>query len=165
MISVAILEPKTPGNVGAVARVMKNFGFRELIVINPQCDILADEALARAKHAKDVLKKAKIIKSLKSLKYDYLIATTGKTGGSYNVTRLTVTPEQVSEEIPRNAKTVLLFGREGIGMTNEEIEGCDIVVNIQTPGSSNYRTLNLSHAVAVVLYELSKHKQKPLQRK
>ena len=164
MIKIALLEPETAGNIGAVARVMKNFGFRDLILINPQCDHVSNEAIARSKHAKDVLKRAKVIDSIDSLKYDYLIATTGKIGGPYNVNRLTVAPEYLSENLPKNGKVIILFGREGIGILNEEIEKCDIVVHIPTPKRSiMYSTMNLSHAVAIVLYELSKSEQKEVR--
>jgi tRNA/rRNA methyltransferase len=165
MISVALLEPESAGNVGAVARVMKNFGFKELILINPKCEHLSGEAKARAMHARDLLKSAKVVDSFDSLKYDYLIGTTGKTGGHYNVPRMMVTPEYLSERIPKNGKTILIFGREGIGMLNQELEKCDIIAHIPMPEASGgvvveYPVMNLSHAVAVFLYEISKADQK-----
>lgn len=163
-VKIALLEPEIPGNIGAVARVMKNFGFRKLVLINPQCDHLSDEAVARSKHAKNLLRSAKTVDKISSLKYDYIIGTTGKTGGKYNVNRLPVTPENLFNKIPKNSEVIILFGREGIGMTNDELDACDMVVNIPMPSNSRYPVLNLSHAVAIILYELSRAKQKKFSK-
>jgi tRNA/rRNA methyltransferase len=55
MISIVLVEPENSGNVGAIARVMKNFGFTDLFIVNPKCDIKNDEAIHRAKYAKELL--------------------------------------------------------------------------------------------------------------
>jgi tRNA/rRNA methyltransferase len=149
MISVVLVEPENGGNVGAVARVMKNFGFLKLVLVSPKCDHLAEESRNRAKHAQSVLKKARVRKSLKG--FDSVIATTGKLGTDYNIPRSPVTPSQLADVMPRG-NIALVFGREGTGLTNEEIAQCDFVLHIPT---ARYKTLNLSHAVAIVLYELS----------
>src|SRR3990167_5273384 len=77
MISVVLVEPETAGNIGAVARLMKNFDFRDLVLIHPQCDHLSAEALDRATHAKDILRRAQVEKDISCLEaFDYVIATT-----------------------------------------------------------------------------------------
>ena len=58
MISTILIEPETPGNIGAIARSMKNFDLKNLILINPKCGHLDKEALDRATHAKEILKNA-----------------------------------------------------------------------------------------------------------
>ena len=68
MLHVIFLEPETSGNVGAIARAMKNFGLRNLVVINPQCDIRDDDARKRAKHARSILNNAKQFSSLLEMK-------------------------------------------------------------------------------------------------
>ena len=95
MIYIALLESETPGNVGAIARVMKNFDVSKLILINPKCDHLDITSTARAtKHAKDILKKSKIVKKFSYLKrFDYIIGTTAIKGGNYNLPRVTFPPE------------------------------------------------------------------------
>lgn len=156
MISVVLVEPENAGNVGAITRVMKNFGFSSLILINPKCDIKSSECIARAKWAQDILKKVKIAKKIP--RFDYRIATTSQLGTDYNIPRSPVYPEQLAEKISKinlkKARVGLLFGREGIGLTNKEIQESDFIVTI--PSSKKYPTLNLSHSVAVVLYELHK---------
>lgn len=156
MISVVLVEPRNSGNVGAVARAMANFGFEKLVLVNPKCNHLSQTARNRAKWAQDVLRKAKAVKKLP--KFSTLVATTGKAGTDYNIPRSPVTPEQLSKIMPRNADTAIVFGREPTGLTNEEILECDFVMAI--PASKKYPVLNLSHSVAVVLYELSKAKEK-----
>jgi TrmH family RNA methyltransferase len=155
MISVVLIEPENGGNVGAIARVMKNFDFSNLVLVSPKCSIKSSECIARAKHAKDILEKAKIAKKMP--KFDYIIATTSQLGTDYNIPRSPITPEQLAEKISevKNAKIALLFGREGAGLSNEEILASDFVVTI--PTSRKYPTMNLSHSIAVVLYELSKN--------
>jgi len=155
MIKIALMEAETPGNIGAICRVMKNFGLTNLILINPQCEYDCNEAIARSKHAKDVLKKAKILKSLSDLKADYIIGTTAIKGNDYNIPRLSLTPEQLAEKIKSQKKNfTILFGREGNGLFNEEIRQCDLIVSI--PSDKKYPTLNLSHSVGIICYELFK---------
>ncbi|MEM4260335.1 MAG: RNA methyltransferase [Candidatus Woesearchaeota archaeon] len=157
MISIILIEPENPGNVGAVCRVMKNFGFERLIIVNPMCDVNSIEAIKRAKYAKELLKKAKMEKNLP--RFDILIGTTGKLSNDYNIPRVPLMPWQLLEKLKSinysKNKIGIIFGREGIGLTNQEIEKCDFILTI--PTSKEYPIMNLSHAVAVILYELSKN--------
>ena len=159
MISIALLESETPGNIGAIARVMNNFDISNLILINPQCDPLDITATARAtKHAKNILKKAKVVKKLSYLKkFDCIIGTTAIQGSDYNISRVALSPKQLSNKI-KNIKNdmVIVFGREDNGLTNEEIKLCDIMVSI--PSSQKQPTLNISHSVGIILYEIFKTK-------
>jgi tRNA/rRNA methyltransferase len=153
MIQIVFVEPENPGNIGALARVMKNFGFNKLILINPKCDYLAQDARNRAKHANDVLEKAKIIKSIKDLKADCIVGTTAKLGTDYNVPRIPLSPKQFAESVVNLKNDVaLLIGRESQGLLNNEIALCDFIVNI--PSSKQYPTLNAVSAATVLLYEL-----------
>lgn len=158
MISVILIEPEWASNVGAVARVMGNFDFKELILVNPKCNVLDLEGVKRAKHALPILKRAKSVKWTDLEKFDYLIATTSKLGSDYNIPRLPITSAQLSSKLSKidlkRKKIGLVFGREGDGLHNNEIDKCDMVVSI--PTSINYATMNLSHSVGVVLYEIFK---------
>jgi len=153
MISVVLLEPGNSGNVGAVARAMANFGFSKLILVNSKCNHLSQTARNRAKWANDILSKAKTVKSLKSIKATK-VATTGKMGTDYNISRSPLTPEKLSKAIEKKKNIALVFGRESTGLTNNEISQCDFTVAI--PTAKKYPILNLSHAVSTILYELSK---------
>lgn len=153
MIHILLMEPEHPGNIGAIARSMKNFALEHLVLINPACDHLCSEAIARSMHAKDILEKAKVRKTLRG--YDHLVGTTGKLGSDYNLPRVPLTPEQLAEKVSDlDARVGILLGREGIGLKNDEIARCDLLVTI--PASREYPILNLSHAAAVLFYELFK---------
>lgn len=159
MISIILLEPEHASNVGAVARVMANFGFTTLFLINPRCNHLDIEAIFRAKReALTILKKAKIISFDQIKQFDYVIGTSAVLGTDYNIPRVPVFPEQLPEYLIGRKKVALLFGREGIGMRTEEIQACDILMHI--PTKKLYKAMNLSHAVAIVLYELAKQQEK-----
>lgn len=150
MIKVVLIEPKNEGNIGAIARVMKNFSFNELILVNPKCEI-GEEARKRAVHANDILANAKITKKFPKL--DYLVATSSKTGTDYNIPRNPVNPKELKKMLPKKGDIGIVFGREENGLTNNELKKCDFMVKI--PTSKEYSAMNLSHAVAVILYELS----------
>ncbi|MFH1408937.1 MAG: RNA methyltransferase [Nanoarchaeota archaeon] len=156
MITVVLVEPSTPGNIGAIARVMKNFGFSQLLLVNPRCDHLTGEAMARAMHAADVLKKARKVSWSAVKKFPCVVGTTAKMGSEYNILRAPLSPAELAESLPK-VKTALVFGREDTGLTNEEVMDCDIVCTI--PSQSKYTALNLSHAAAILLYELRSRKK------
>lgn len=152
MVSIAISRIQNPGNLGAIARVLKNFNIKELILINPECNHLCQEARNRAKHAQDILENAKMVKSISKLKnrFNTVIATTSKLGTDYNLPRSPLTPEQLFPLKDKN--TCILFGSEESGLTNEEISKCDFALTI--PTSKKYPALNISHAVAIICYEI-----------
>jgi tRNA/rRNA methyltransferase len=152
---IILLEPEHPGNVGAVCRAMANFGFKDLIVIDPACDMNSEEIICRAKHAKQVIRRIKVEDKSFLNKLDMLIGTTSKVGTDYNIPRSPVLPEEISGRVLRSkGKVGFLFGREGIGLTNQEISKCHFIVSI--PTVKEYSALNLSHAVSIILYELAK---------
>ena len=157
MIYVILLEPVVPGNIGAVARSMLNFGFDKLVLINPHCDHLCAEARNRAKHAQEILENAEVVDFFVVDDYDYLVATTARLGTDYNISRSPLTPEELAgklKKIDSTKKIGLVIGRESHGMFNEEIAKCDFIVTI--PSAKQHPTLNISHAVCVILYELHK---------
>jgi len=155
--SVILVQPKIEGNIGAIARLCNNYNAKNLILIDPQVDHLSSESRARAMHSSKYLENAKIYSTLSDIreKYTTLIATTAKAGEQYKVSRQPILPWDFAElEIPPNTKIGLVFGREDIGLLNEEIDMCDILVSVPLPGE--HKVLNLSHAVAILLHELWK---------
>jgi len=151
---MALLGPRKQENIGSVARAMKNFDFENLVLINPKCKI-GDKANRVAKHAKDILKKTKIKNFSYIKKFDYLIGTTAILGTDYNIPRNPINAEQLADKISnldKKLKIGLWIGRETIGLKNEELKLCDILVTI--PSSKKYPTLNISHSTAIMLYEI-----------
>lgn len=158
-ITVALLNVEHPGNLGAVCRVMKNFGLSKLLLIEPKCDKGESEAKRRAKWAGDVLEEAQIAKMDALDRFDLVVGTTGKIGNDYNLPRSPFFPDQLAEMLSGgvDGEVCLLFGRESDGLRNEELKRCDFVVTI--PTSKKYRSMNLSHAVALLLYTITFHKR------
>ena len=149
-----LLEPEGSMNVGAIARVLKNFKVKKLHIVNPKCEIINGDSLMFAKHATELLEKAKIHKDLKSaLKgCNYIVGTTGIVQRFKKTFR---TPVSIKEfkKYELKGEIAILFGREGMGLSKEENDLCDFLITI--PTNNKYPVMNLSHAVAVVAYELS----------
>jgi tRNA/rRNA methyltransferase len=155
-IRVVLVEPLYQGNIGSVARAMKNFGYTDLVLVNP-CK-LEGQAKAMASHARDVLEGARITLTLDDAVKgaNLLIGTTGvssfKTGEHIRLPLYT--PGELKEKLKEHSGTVaILFGREDSGFRNDELKGFDMLITV--PTSEIYPIMNLSHAVAIVLYELS----------
>ena len=151
------VRPKYPGNIGSIARVIKNFGFLRLILVNPRCEI-NDEAYRLAAHAQDVLKNARVYNSLDDAlnkeKINYVIGTTARIAGDKHPLRNAITSDKLRElSYPQDAQIAVLLGGEDYGLTNEELEKSDLVVTI--PTSKEYPVMNVSHAAAIIAYELS----------
>jgi len=155
---VVLAGPKTPGNVGSVARAMSNFDVRELRLFDSVP--LDDSAYQRAVHAGDILDSARHYQSFpRALRgLDFTVGTTGITNlREKRHVRNPLTPKQFVERISGlRGRVGLVFGREDYGLFNEELALCDVVVTI--PTSKRYPVMNLSHAVAVLLYELRRER-------
>ena len=154
-IDIVLVSPLYEGNVGFTARVMKNFGFHRLVLIDP-CT-LGEEAIARAAHAQDVLREAEIC-TIEDIfaRSNIVIATTGTVSKSvcHSMRMPFFSPRELRERVQdAGGRISILFGRENWGLNNEEVRRSDMICTI--PTTDEYPILNLSHAVGVVCYELS----------
>ncbi|MDY6939465.1 MAG: RNA methyltransferase [Cyanobacteriota bacterium] len=149
-IRIVLVEPEGPLNVGSVARVMKNMGLGQLVLVNPQCDWCGFEAKKMAVHAIDILQGAQVVETLPEALHgtQRTIATTG---------RDLALPTHL--ERPRTAlrwllgiPSALVFGAEYRGLSNEELKYAQRFVRI--PSTEEYPSLNLAQAVTVCAYEL-----------
>jgi len=164
-IAVALIEPQYYVNVGHIARLMKNFGFKQLYMVNPHYE--KEEALRYATHAKDTLESAKVI-TLKQLrkKFDILIGTTAiRATSRLNILRESISPERMAKIIydAGGKDFCIVLGRESSGLKNEELGMCNLVCNVDT--KTKYRTMNISHAIAILFYEISKLKPEIPEKK
>ncbi len=142
-------SPKFDSNVGKICRVMKNFGFKELVVINPRAP-LGIEAMMYAKHADDILKDVKIVGSFEEA-VEGCYPVVGTTASLEKGRRGLVKPVPLSEiKVPDMEKGAIVFGSEDNGLKVEDLKKCDYITFIES--TSDYPSLNLSNAVAVVLY-------------
>jgi len=151
---VVLIEPLNDGNIGAIARSMKNFGLEELVLVRP-CAV-GEEAVKRAMHGIDILKNARTAftdeEALEGT--DFIAATSGvDTINEKNFSRISMPPKEFAEKVRgTEGKIALLFGREDFGLDKQLIKRCDFLVTI--PASPNYSILNISHAAAILFYEI-----------
>lgn len=163
-VRIVLVAPAGPLNVGSVARVMKNFGLSQLVLVNPQCDPLGVEALQMAVHADDILRAAKRVETIPEalVGCERAIATTARVRG-FDAPLLP--PEQslptllTQSNSQENCHAALLFGPEDRGLSNEELTYAQQFTKI--PSSDNYSALNLAQAVAVCCYELYRASLRP----
>ncbi len=153
-VRVIVVAPKFEGNVGAIARAMANFDVKELYLVHP-CAI-GDEAYRRAKHGATILDNMICVNSLEeALEGCFLVAGTSGiiTNGESNHVRIPISAHQFAERAKDyKEKIAVIFGREDIGLLQDELARCDVLIHI--PSSVDYPILNLSHAATIVLYEL-----------
>ncbi len=154
-VRIVLVEPAGARNVGMVARVMKNFGLRHLVLVQPGCDHLGDEARQMAVHAGDVLEAATVVDALPGALRgcQRAIATTAR---HRTLDTKLETPHQalpwLLEAEANPIQGALLFGPEDRGLSNEELNYAQRF--IQIPSDPVYPSLNLAQAVAVCSYEL-----------
>jgi TrmH family RNA methyltransferase len=152
-IRIILVEPEGPFNIGSVARIMKNMGVEELALVKP-AEYDRDDAYRAAVGARELLDGAMVFDSLTAGIRDanLVVGTTRRAG---KLRRLFCSVEELPERVfpvAREGKVAILFGRERDGLTNQETDLCNILVNI--PANESFPSLNLSHAVAVVCYKL-----------
>jgi tRNA/rRNA methyltransferase len=154
-VSVVLVRPKEDGNVGAVARVARNFGADELVIVDPRAS-LGPEAKRRAMGGGAILAAAKVVDEFGEAvaRADLVVGTTDlSTGRSASYLRRAVPPERLGELLrPLEGTVAIVFGPEDNGLGREELARCDLLVHI--PARREFPTLNLSHAAAIVLYSV-----------
>ena len=150
-ISFILHKPQLSENIGLCARGIKNFGFKNLLLIDPKPIFPNDKILATSVGAKDIIKKSKVYPNLeKSLnKTDILIATSARFRNK-NIKHISL---EDFKKINFNKKVSFLFGSEASGLTNNEISYSDYT--LQIPSDSKFRSLNLSHSLVIVAQAVS----------
>ena len=156
-LNVILVEPNGPLNVGSVARLCSNFEVNELRIVSPKCDIFSLEAKKMAVKGQIYLDNCKIFDNLKDAlsDCDLVLASCGRIDVSKNL--FFESSEEIFSWILSFKKInnlAIVFGREDRGLTNNELLLANKTFNI--PTSKKNPSLNLSHAVSIVLYELNR---------
>ncbi len=156
LIKVIAVEPKYQINLGYMARALMNFGISEFYLVNPRCNYRGAEARKYSKHAWPLLEGASVCGSVKSAiaGCDIVVGTTGIWHKSKESLFNIYTVERVAR-LAAGRKVALLIGRDDTGLSKAELKMCDASVFI--PASREYPILNVSHALAVLLYEFKRH--------
>jgi tRNA/rRNA methyltransferase len=160
-ISIVLVEPQSPGNIGMVCRAMKNMGLTRLRLVKG-CDRFHPEALKFAVAAKDLLEQAEIFPDLAAALADSTL-TVGTTRRHGKYRQEILSPPEVAEHLRDQAgpgcKAAIVFGREDSGLTTDELSLCRWHATI--PSAEAYGSLNLAQSVLVFCYELGKAGESP----
>jgi tRNA/rRNA methyltransferase len=155
-ISIVLVEPQSPGNIGMACRAMKNMGFTQLRLVNG-CDRFHPEALKFAVAARDLLESANVFPDLASALADCKL-TVGTTRRHGKYRQEILPPQEVACRLRLQAapdcRAAIVFGREDNGLTTEELSLCRWHATI--PTSAEYGSLNLAQSVLLFCYELQK---------
>ena len=155
-IAIAVVDAETPGNVGTIARAMKNFGLSELLLVDPPPLDPGNEAYGFAGRAReDVLPNATEISFDALVEGYYTVGCTAIT--NEDATSHVRYPAMTAAELPDHlqgvtADVAVVFGRERVGLTNDELARLDAVCSV--PASAEYPSMNLGQAATVICYEL-----------
>lgn len=152
-VRLVMVRPRGSGNIGSVARAMKNVGAQELAIVG-KARTRSFWARAMAVHGRDVLAETQCYESIRAAVADctLVVGTTCRSGLYRSHSQ---TPRQVAPEIVRAAKkgrVALLFGPENHGLSNKDLEHCQLLVTI--PTHPEYQSLNVAQAAVICLYEL-----------
>ena len=153
-ISVAVVGSDFGINVGYISRVMKNFGLKSLYLIDSNFNI--QDSLIFSSHGADIIKKAKTTNWKTMAKnFDLIIGTSAiHSDNVNNISRTTISLKELNRKLTQFSGNIcIVLGRDTTGLTNNELRLCDLIVTIDT--GTNYQTLNISHALSIILYELS----------
>ncbi len=156
-VKIVLVEPAGERNIGSIARIMKNMGLNQLVIVNPQCDPVSESAQIMAVHGVDILTQAQICDSLTTALAgcQRAIATTARPRGI--PTPLETPRQALSWLIEDNITSALIFGPEDRGLSNQELSYAQRFVCI--PANPEYSSLNLAQAVAVCTYEIYQARQ------
>ena len=156
---IVLVETHYAGNLGATARVMRNMGLSDLVLVNPLAGRFDSQALQMSTHGETILRGARVVADLEAAIGDcaMVVGTSARTGGP--VRRQSVgSPEQITPALASVLRAgqiaAIVFGPEPNGLTDETITRCHHIISI--PADDEYPALNLAQAVAICLYELRK---------
>ena len=151
-VCIVLVGTTHPGNIGATARAMKTMGQLNLRLVNP-LHFPSAEASARAAGADDILAKSQQFSSLKEAikDCDLVIGTSARIRG---IPWPMLTPRECAKKVTENtySSVAIIFGKESSGLSNEELELCNVVLKI--PTNNEYNSLNLASAVQIICYEI-----------
>jgi tRNA/rRNA methyltransferase len=153
---IVLVRPQFAGNIGAVARIMRNMGLDDLVLVAPEANRDERQARQLSTHGEEILDRSRIVAELEAAVADcvLLAATSARVGGLFR-RQSVVSPEASAKEMIdalSAGPVALVFGPERTGMTDAEVTRCHHLIHI--PAADDYPALNLAQAVAICVYEL-----------
>ena len=164
-LKVILVEPNGPLNVGSVARLCSNFEVEELRIVSPKCDIFSLEAKKMALKGQKFLDNCKVFDNIEKAIFDcdLVLASCGRIDVSKD--SFFQSSQDIfnwTESFKKINNLAIIFGREDRGLTNSELLLANKTFNI--PTSQDNPSLNLSHAVSIVLYELNRSSKRKFNK-
>jgi tRNA/rRNA methyltransferase len=166
-VEINLVRPAYPSNIGAAARALNTMGLKNLALVAPRGDHLAPRALTLAKHSQDILRDVQLYASFSAARRqsDLAIATSNR---RRHVSKTVIESKDLNDYLTQRQgmfqRPTIFFGPESTGLTNDEIESCDVIVTI--PTAQVQPSLNLAQAIMVICYEISHlHTEPPLRVK
>ena len=156
---VVLVRPQIAANVGSAARVMRNMGLSELVLVQPEADPTDPRAVQLATHGEDVLRRCRVVAELGEAVADCVLvaATSARVGGLVR-RQFVGSPDEIAPRLVTAMTTgpvALVFGPESSGLRNDEVMRCHYLIHI--PTDPTFAALNLAQAVAICVYELRRH--------
>ena len=150
-----LIQPQLGENIGASARSLKNFGFNNLIITNPKCSWPNIKAKATSVGAFDIIDKTKVFKNTNSaIKNFDLIFSFSARKRDINKKHINIYNFLEIIKKQKKKKIGLMFGPEASGLSNLDLSYANYVVQI--PSSPKFKSMNLSHSITLVCYEIFK---------
>ncbi|CAM2849682.1 tRNA (cytosine(32)/uridine(32)-2'-O)-methyltransferase TrmJ [Vibrio rarus] len=152
-VKVVLVGTSHPGNIGSAARAMKVMGLKQLVLVDPQCEI-DDQTMALAAGADDVVSNAQVFSNMQEAVADCALVV-GSSARSRTLNWPMLEPRECGVKFVQegsSAPVALVFGRERTGLTNDELQLCQYHVAI--PANPEYSSLNLAMAVQTLCYEI-----------
>ena len=156
-ISIILVEPQLGENIGTTARAMLNFGFENLILVNPRDDWPNEYAIKAAAGAIKVIEKTRVFKNLEDAlsEFNFAFSTTIRPRDMVKpVNGLETMAEKSYKKLEMKQKIAFIFGKEKSGLTNHQISLTDEIIEI--PTNKDFSSLNLAQAVILVVSELNR---------
>ena len=151
-----LVKPQLGENIGACARSMKNFGFKNLNIVSPKFEFPNNKTKVTSVGAFDIIKKTKVFNSLENAikEFDLVISLSAR---KRNINKKNITMKDLSNILNKrkHSNIGLMFGPEASGLSNKDIAFSNFI--LQIPTSKKFKSLNLSHSITIVCYEIFKN--------
>ena len=150
-----LVKPQLGENIGACARSMKNFGFSNLNIVSPKINFPNHKAKATSVGAFDIISKAKVFKETNEAvsNFEIVVSLSARTR---DINKKHISLNDFTKLLKKRKKTKfgLMFGPEASGLSNKDLSFSNYI--LQIPTSSKFKSLNLSHSLTIICYEIFK---------
>ena len=148
-----LVKPQLGENIGACARSMKNFGFNKLHIVEPKINFPNHKAKATSVGAYDIINKAKVFSNIENAINSFnLVVSLSARRRDINKKHLSIEDFKKIIIKRRNLNIGLMFGPEASGLSNKDLSFSNYI--LQIPTSTKFKSLNLSHSLTIICYEI-----------